>query len=98
MQTPPANWLFNGDARYLDAGSSAAMTVANVLYQAGSVIYENAIVVDEFTAEFEFRMGYGGGTRNDGMAFFFQNTSRYAAPMFTFSNASHACTRSPKSR
>ena len=75
MQTPPATWLFNGTAVYLDAGPSAAMTVANTLYQAGTVIYKNFVAVNEFTANFDFRMGYGGGTRNDGMAFIFENTS-----------------------
>ena len=77
MQTPPpATWLFNGTAVYLeDAGPSAAMTVANTLYQAGTVIYKNFVVVNEFTANFDFRMGYGGGTRNDGMAFMLENTS-----------------------
>jgi hypothetical protein len=83
MKTPPpATWLFNGTAQYLDAGPSAAMTVANTLYQAGTVIYRNAIVVDEFTANFDFRMGYGGGARNDGMAFMFEQTSPTAVGTF----------------
>jgi Bacterial lectin len=84
METPPpATWLFNGTAVYLeDAGPSAAMTVANSLYQAGTVIYKNLVTVDEFTASFDFRMGYGGGTRNDGMAFMFENTSATSVGTF----------------
>jgi hypothetical protein len=74
MQTRPAGWTFNGTATYSDAGPSAAMTVANVLYQAGSVIYRNAVAVDEFTAKFAIRMGQGGGSRNDGMGFVVQKT------------------------
>ncbi len=75
MHSPPSSaWVFNGTAKYDGAGPSAAMTVADVLYQAGSVSYRTPIAVDTFTAKFEFRMGYGGGSRNDGMGFLFQKT------------------------
>jgi hypothetical protein len=75
MQTSPSSaWVFNGTAQYSTSGPSAAMTAPDVLYQAGSVNYRNPIAVDEFTAKFAFRMGYGGGTRNDGMGFMFQKT------------------------
>ncbi len=72
MQKPPAGWVFNGTAVYSAAGPSAAMTAPDVLYQAGSVIYKDAISVDEFTARFALRIGQGGGSRNDGMGFTIQ--------------------------
>jgi hypothetical protein len=71
---PSSAWVFNGTAQYSGDQSSAALTVADVLYQAGSMNYRNAIAVDSFTAKFQFRMGYGGGSRNDGMGFMFQKT------------------------
>jgi hypothetical protein len=74
MQTQPTGWTFNGTATYSDAGPSASMTVPNVLNQAGSVIYRNTIAVDDFTANFAIRIGYGGGSRNDGMGFTIQKT------------------------
>jgi hypothetical protein len=74
MSGQPSRWRFNGTAQYDGWQRSAVLTAANVLFQAGSVVYENPVVVDGFVAGFQFRMGYGGGTRSDGMGFMFQTS------------------------
>jgi hypothetical protein len=74
MQTTPSAWVMNGTARYSSAAGSVAMTAPDVLYQAGTVSYRHPIAVDAFVATFSFRMGSGGGSRNDGMGFMFQTT------------------------
>jgi hypothetical protein len=74
MSGQPGRWSFNGTAYYDGSQRSAVMTDANVLFQAGSVVYRNAVVVDGFVAGFQFRMGSGGGTRSDGMGFMLQTS------------------------
>jgi hypothetical protein len=74
MQTTPSDWVMNGTTRHSAAGGSVAMTAPNVLYQAGTVSYRHPIAVDTFVATFSFRMGQGGGSRNDGMGFMLQTT------------------------
>ncbi len=68
MATMPAGWNFNGAASFDTTAPSAVLTPA-VLYQSGSVIFGHAIVVDEFDATFDFRIGYQSLTRCDGMGF-----------------------------
>ncbi len=72
MAGQPGRWSFNGTAQYDGTQKSAVMTAADVLFQAGTVVYEDPVAFDAFVAGFEFRMGYGGGTRSDGMGFMFQ--------------------------
>jgi hypothetical protein len=67
MTAPPAGWTFNGTARYLASTQSARLTAAAVFNQAGSVLYDDPIAMDSFDAQFQFRMGAGGGSRADGM-------------------------------
>jgi hypothetical protein len=74
MSGQPGRWSFNGTAQYDGSQKSAVLTAANVLFQAGSVVYQNPVVVDGFVADFQFRMGFGGGTRSDGMGFMFQTS------------------------
>jgi hypothetical protein len=74
MSTKPAAWSFNGSAQYDPTEQSAVMTSANGTHQAGSVVYEDPVTFGWFTANFQFRIGYGGGARDDGMGFMFQTT------------------------
>jgi hypothetical protein len=74
MSTQPSAWTFNGTAQYDPTQTSAVMTAASVLYQAGSVVYRNPVAFDSFDATFQFRIGFGGGTRSDGMGFMFQTS------------------------
>jgi hypothetical protein len=74
MSSQPAGWSFNGTARHDSWQRSAVLTAANVLFQAGSVVYANPVAFDAFTATFQFRMGFNGGTRSDGMGFLFQTS------------------------
>jgi len=68
MATAPTSWTFNGVASFNGFAPSAELTpVGN--YQAGSVVYDDPIVVDSFSVTFEFRMGLNGGTRSDGIGF-----------------------------
>jgi hypothetical protein len=69
MTMQPAKWSFNGAAVYDPTSTSARMTTAMTESVAGSVVYANAIVTDEFTATFSFRIGAGGGGQFDGMGF-----------------------------
>jgi hypothetical protein len=68
MATMPAAWTFNGTATFNAFAPSAELTpIGNHL--AGTVVYDDAILVDTFDVTFEFRMGLGGGSRSDGMGF-----------------------------
>jgi Bacterial lectin len=58
------------DVGAADAGAGAVLVPAGGNHEVGSILYGEAIVADEFTATFEFRIGFGGGTtRGDGMGF-----------------------------
>jgi hypothetical protein len=70
--------MFNGTAQYDGTQKSAVLTAAAVTFQAGSVVYRNPVAFDAFVATFEFRMGFGGGTRSDGMGFMFQTSGATA--------------------
>jgi hypothetical protein len=78
MSSSPAGWSFNGTATYDSWHKSAVMTAAGALFQAGSVAYANPVAFDAFVAAFEFRIGFGGGTRSDGMGFLFQTSGSTA--------------------
>jgi hypothetical protein len=69
MTTAPAGWDFNGSAALAPSASSAELTKASVMYQAGSAFYHDAITVGAMRAQFEFRIGVEGGSRSDGMGF-----------------------------
>lgn len=73
MSSPPAGWTFNGTAAWYSSAPSARMTAANAASATGTVIYGHAIATDQFTASFQFRMGEGGGGRDDGMAFMIES-------------------------
>jgi hypothetical protein len=74
MSSSPAGWNFNGSAAWDPTGPSARMTAANAASATGTVIYGHAIATDEFTASFLFRIGAGGGGRDDGMGFMIEST------------------------
>jgi Bacterial lectin/Putative metal-binding motif len=63
LTTPPTGWIFNGNASWSAAGPWAELTPA-IGMAAGTMIYENPIITDAFTATFSFRIGGG-----DGLAF-----------------------------
>jgi hypothetical protein len=67
MTAAPSGWTFNGTAAYVASTQSARLTAAGVFNQAGSLVYDDPIALDSFKAQFEFRMGAGGGSRADGM-------------------------------
>jgi hypothetical protein len=68
MGSAPTAWSFNGSASYSAATPSAELTpIGNAL--SGSLVYADPVVVDAFDAQFDFRMGVGGGSRSDGMGF-----------------------------
>jgi hypothetical protein len=81
MQTRPSGWLFNGAAALSDAGVGSDAGDASVAGSAilvpkgsvgveGTVVYSHPIVAEAFTASFQFRMGFGGGSeRANGMGF-----------------------------
>jgi hypothetical protein len=74
MTTAPSTWHFNGSAAWSSAGPSAQMTAAAAAGVTGTVIYENPIATDGFTAAFQFRIGAGGGGRYDGMGFMIESS------------------------
>jgi hypothetical protein len=41
--------------------------------QAATLIYDRAVVADEVTADFDFRMGFGAGMRSGGLAFILES-------------------------
>jgi hypothetical protein len=68
MTTAPKSWTFNGSAAFNAFAPSAELTpIANS--KAGTVVYDDPVVVDSFTVTFQFRMGLGGGSRSDGIGF-----------------------------
>ncbi len=73
MSSAPVGWTFNGIATYDAVAASAVLTPAT-LSSAGTAIFAHPVTLDEFTAQFDFRMGFGGGTRCDGMGFMFEQT------------------------
>ncbi len=74
MATSPLNWEFNGSAFWDSTIPSARLTAADTNSVAGTVVYVDPIVTDEFTASFSFRIGAGGGGQFDGMGFMIQTT------------------------
>ena len=67
LTTAPTQWVFNGSASWSAAGPWAELTPA-VGAVSGTMIYENPIVTDVFTATFSFRIGGG-----DGLAFMIED-------------------------
>jgi hypothetical protein len=73
LKTKPAGWQFNGSAQYESTTRSALLVPADVR-QAGTFVFVDPVVVDEFDASFDFRIGNANNTRSDGMGFMFQRT------------------------
>jgi hypothetical protein len=70
MQVVPADWNFNGTAAYDSNALSGVLTVVNVLWQAGSILYAHPINTDAFDLSFDFRTDTAdGGERADGLGF-----------------------------
>jgi hypothetical protein len=69
MTVQPPNWSFNGVAVWDPSGPSARLTTAKTESVAGTVVYDHPIVTDSFQAQFQFRIGAGGGGAYDGMGF-----------------------------
>jgi hypothetical protein len=69
LTTPPPDWVFNGSATYDTSSQSAVLTPTSTQGAAGTFIYAHPIQADAFDVTFDFRMGFGGGKRADGMGF-----------------------------
>src|SRR5260370_9108290 len=69
MTTRPPDWVFNGSAIYDANAQSAVLTPSSPSVAAGTVVYPHPLATDTFDLTFDFRMGFGGGTRADGMGF-----------------------------
>jgi hypothetical protein len=78
MTSAPSTWRFNGSAAWSSTGPSAQMTAAGAPGVTGTAIYQNAIATDAFTADFQFRIGAGGGGRYDGMGFMIETSTATA--------------------
>ena len=74
--TKPANWTFNGSAVYDANFKSGVLTDTNNNNEAGTIIFNDKIVVDRFTLDFDFQISAGSGA--DGMAFMIQQTGATA--------------------
>ncbi|KYF48303.1 hypothetical protein BE08_30435 [Sorangium cellulosum] len=60
MISPPEGWSFNG-AAFRDPDAQVGVLTEAMTQQAGTLIYQNPIAADAFTATFEFRLGRGDG-------------------------------------
>jgi hypothetical protein len=78
MTSQPSTWSFNGSAIWDSAGPSARMTGSSAAGVAGTVVYNDPLVTDSFTASFQFRIGENGGGRYDGMGFMLETTGATA--------------------
>jgi len=65
LSSTTAGWQLNGAAT-LDTGAGSVVLATN-LSSSGSIVYESAIVIDDFELTFEFKNG--SGTGGDGIAF-----------------------------
>jgi hypothetical protein len=72
--TMPPGWVLHGTAGYDSTMGSVYLTDPGGVGDNGTFVYANPIVTDQFTVTFDFRIGYGGGSRADGMGFMFQKT------------------------
>lgn len=69
MATSPSAWTFNGVASFNKYAPSAELTpVGN--YLAGTVVYDDPVIVVDLDVTFSFRIGLQGGSRTGGMGFF----------------------------
>jgi hypothetical protein len=68
-ETP--GWNLNGSATYDTTAQVVALTQAGHMESAGTVVYKDAVVVDDATVAFDFRADTTSG-RADGLAFFMQ--------------------------
>jgi hypothetical protein len=78
MTSPPANWLFNGSAAYDPNAQSAVLTPTSSHSAAGTAVYAHPLAADSFDLTFDFRMGFGGGSRADGMGFMIETSGANA--------------------
>jgi hypothetical protein len=70
MQAAPGGWNFNGTAFYDSTALSGVLTVVNVTWQAGTIIYAHPMITDAFDLSFDFRTDtVDGGQRADGLGF-----------------------------
>jgi hypothetical protein len=69
MTSSPAGWKFNGTAVFNGSVPSGQMTQAGVAGQAGTIVYQTALLMDGMDAKFQFRIGEGGDGRGDGIGF-----------------------------
>jgi hypothetical protein len=70
--TAPTSWQLNGTGQYdttVPTTPSYVLTQLSTGGQAATLIYDRAVVADELTANFDFRMGLGAGMRSGGLAF-----------------------------
>jgi hypothetical protein len=75
--TQPAGWSANGSATYDATDQAAQLTDLNG-NEAGSWIYDNPILVDTVTFQFDFSISGGGAGGADGMGFVLQTSGRNA--------------------
>jgi hypothetical protein len=78
MTTVPQDWVFNGSATYDGNAQSAVLTPRSTGGAAGTVVYPHPLATDTFDLTFDFRMGFGGGSRADGMGFMIETTGAKA--------------------
>jgi hypothetical protein len=71
MGANTSGWNFVGTATYDATAQTAVLTQPGALGSAGTVIYKDAVVVDDTTVSFDFRADTTGG-RADGLTFFLQ--------------------------
>ena len=93
MQTLPANWQFNGTAKWASGSGGAAgaggtnagsavLVAAHSVAASGTVVYTNPVIAEDYTATFQFRMGLGGGSeRSNGMGFMMETNGPTAVGM-----------------
>jgi hypothetical protein len=78
MTTLPPDWLFNGSAAYDGNAQSAVLTPSSSQGAAGTAVYAHPLATDTFDLTFDFRIGFGGGSRDDGMGFMIETAGANA--------------------
>jgi len=78
MTSVPAGWLFNGSAAYDANAQSGVLTPTSSHSTAGTAVYAHPLAADTFDMTFDFRIGFGGGSRADGMGFMIETAGANA--------------------
>ena len=68
MTMQPTGWTFNGSAAW-DGNAKTGVLTPDQLNNAGSIVYQNQIMVDAFDAVFDFKIATKGAFPADGMGF-----------------------------